>query len=138
MEFFIAGFSGYSYPDGLVNGTTYYWRIDEVNDADPNSPWKGKVWSFTTGDFFVIDDFEDYDAGENQIWYAWHDGLGYGIPGTDSYYAGNGTGAEVGDENSPSYTKETIVHGGGKSMPVSYDNNKQGYAFYSEVEHSPV
>jgi len=24
----------------------YYWRVDEVNEADPNSPWKGDVWSF--------------------------------------------------------------------------------------------
>jgi hypothetical protein len=44
---FLAGFPGYAYPDGLVPGTTYYWRIDEVNDADPNSPWKGQVWSFS-------------------------------------------------------------------------------------------
>ena len=43
---FIAGFAGFPYPDGLVPGTTYYWRIDEVNEADPNSPWKGDVWSF--------------------------------------------------------------------------------------------
>jgi len=45
--FFIAGFPGHSYPDGLLPGTTYYWRIDEVNDADPNSPWKGSVWRFS-------------------------------------------------------------------------------------------
>jgi len=44
--FIVAGFPGFPYPDGLVPGTTYYWRIDEVNDADPNSPWKGDVWSF--------------------------------------------------------------------------------------------
>jgi hypothetical protein len=43
----IAGFPGFPLPGGLVPGTTYYWRIDEVNDADPNSPWKGDVWSFT-------------------------------------------------------------------------------------------
>ncbi|MBL7185610.1 MAG: LamG domain-containing protein [Phycisphaerae bacterium] len=43
----IAGFAGFAYPDGLVPGKTYYWRIDEVNDADPNSPWKGDVWSFS-------------------------------------------------------------------------------------------
>ncbi|NOR65870.1 MAG: hypothetical protein GQ528_00760 [Woeseiaceae bacterium] len=43
---YIVGFPGFPYPDGLVPGTTYYWRIDEVNDADPNSPWKGPVWSF--------------------------------------------------------------------------------------------
>jgi beta-lactamase regulating signal transducer with metallopeptidase domain len=46
-NFYIAGFTGKPYPNGLVNGTTYYWRIDEVNEADPNSPWKGDVWSFT-------------------------------------------------------------------------------------------
>jgi len=47
--YFLAGLGlpGDPYPGGLVPGTTYYWRIDEVNDLDPNSPWKGKVWSFT-------------------------------------------------------------------------------------------
>ncbi|MBL7147015.1 MAG: LamG domain-containing protein, partial [Phycisphaerae bacterium] len=45
--FMVVGFPGMPYPDGLVSGTTYYWRIDEVNDADPNSPWIGNVWSFT-------------------------------------------------------------------------------------------
>jgi hypothetical protein len=123
-------------PGKLALTTTYYWRIDEVNSINPDSPWAGNVWSFTTGDFFVIDDFEDYDAGENQIWYAWHDGLGYGTPGTADYYAGNGTGAAVGDETTASYTEETIIHGGGQSMPIVFDNNKQGYAFYSEVEHT--
>ncbi len=47
LAFYVAGFPGYAYPEGLVPGTTYYWRIDEVNDADPNSPWKGPVWSFS-------------------------------------------------------------------------------------------
>jgi hypothetical protein len=123
-------------PGKLSLTTTYYWRIDEVNGVNPDSPWAGNVWSFTTGDFFVIDDFEDYDTGENQIWYSWHDGLGYGSQGTPDYYAGNGTGAAVGDETTASYTEETIIHGGGKSMPVNYDNNKQGYSNYSEVEHT--
>jgi hypothetical protein len=45
--FYVAGFPGFAYPDGLVNGTTYYWRIDEVNDLHPDSPWKGEVWSIT-------------------------------------------------------------------------------------------
>jgi len=44
--FLVAGFPGFAYPDGLIPGTTYYWRIDEVNDTEPNSPWKGDVWSF--------------------------------------------------------------------------------------------
>jgi hypothetical protein len=121
-------------PGKLALTTTYYWRIDEVNNTNPDSPWAGNVWSFTTGDFFVIDDFEGYDAGENQIWYSWHDGLGYGTPGAADYYAGNGTGAAVGDETTASYTEETIVHGGSQAMPLVFDNNKQGYSKYSEVE----
>jgi hypothetical protein len=38
-----------TYPiiDRLELGKTYYWRIDEVNDLEPESPWKGNVWSFT-------------------------------------------------------------------------------------------
>jgi len=45
--FIVVGFPGFPYPDGLIPGTTYYWRIDEVNEAEPNSPWKGRVWSFS-------------------------------------------------------------------------------------------
>jgi len=43
----VVGFPGFPIPDGLVPGTTYYWRIDEVNDADPNRPGKGDIWSFS-------------------------------------------------------------------------------------------
>ncbi len=41
------GFPGFPIPDGLVPGTTYYWRVDEVNDAEPDSPWKGEIWNFS-------------------------------------------------------------------------------------------
>ena len=121
-------------PGKLAWYTTYYWRVDEVNSINPDSPWTGTLWSFTTGDFLLIDNFEDYNAEENQIWYAWHDGLGYGVPGIEPYFAGNGTGAAVGDETTDSYTEETIVHSGRQSMPLAYDNNKQGFANYSEAE----
>jgi len=43
----IIGFFGFPVPGGLQPGTTYYWRVDAVNNAEPNSPWKGDVWSFT-------------------------------------------------------------------------------------------
>ncbi|MGD8501944.1 MAG: hypothetical protein PVJ86_14930, partial [Phycisphaerales bacterium] len=41
--YLIVGFIGYPLPDGLVPGTTYYWRVDEV---DPSNTYKGTVWSF--------------------------------------------------------------------------------------------
>ncbi|MHC4206436.1 MAG: LamG domain-containing protein, partial [Planctomycetota bacterium] len=125
--------TSYTPPEGVEwGGGPYYWRIDEYNTDGSIS--KGKIWRFTVADFILIDNFESYDSGENQIWFSWHDGLGYGAPGTANYYAGNGTGAAVGDETSPSYMEESIVNSGGKSMPVAYDNNKQGYSTYSEVE----
>jgi hypothetical protein len=34
------------YATGLTPGTLYYWRVDEVNDAEPDSPWQGPVWNF--------------------------------------------------------------------------------------------
>jgi hypothetical protein len=43
--FFVVGFPGFPYPDGLVPGTTYYWRIDEV-EADGVTKHAGEVWSF--------------------------------------------------------------------------------------------
>jgi len=118
-------------PGKLLWDTTYYWRIDEVNNANPDSPWIGPVWSFTTANFLVVDDFEDYDVGNNEIWWSWKDGLGYAAHGKEPAYAGNGTGAAVGDESTASYCEETIVHGGSQSMPVFYDNS---ILKFSEVE----
>jgi hypothetical protein len=125
--------TSYTPPEGVEwGGGPYYWRIDEYNTDGSIS--KGRVWSFTVSDYILVDDFESYDSGENQIWYSWHDGLGYGAQGSANYYVGNGTGAAVGDETTSSYTEEVIVNSGRQSMPVVYDNDKQGYAKYSEVE----
>jgi hypothetical protein len=121
-------------PEKLEWNSTYYWRIDEANNINSDSPWTGSLWSFTTANFLVVDDFEDYDVGNNEIWWAWKDGFGYASHPTLPDYAGNGTGSTVGDESTPSYTEETIVHGGNQSMPVFYDNNVQGKLKYSEVE----
>ncbi|MHC4205715.1 MAG: LamG-like jellyroll fold domain-containing protein, partial [Planctomycetota bacterium] len=123
----------YNPAESLDWGTgPYYWRIDEHNpDTTVNT---GSIWSFTVADYLIVDDFEDYNSEDNQIWFAWHDGLGYGSPGVPPYFPGNGTGSMVGDEDTNSYTEETIVHGGNQSMPFFYDNNKQGFAMYSETE----
>ncbi|MHC4166367.1 MAG: LamG domain-containing protein [Planctomycetota bacterium] len=98
--------------------TTYYWRVDEVNGTQPGSPWIGNVWSFTTGDFLVVDDFESYDdidplpgeAGINRIFDKWIDGFGTLT-----------NGAVVGNALPP-YAEQTIVHGGAQSMNYAYDN----------------
>ena len=48
LTYFDVGLPGSPFPDGLTPGTTYYWRIDEV-EANGTSIHKGTVWSFTTG-----------------------------------------------------------------------------------------
>jgi len=118
-------------PGQLEWNTTYYWRIDEANNANADSPWTGPLWNFTTANFLVVDDFEDYDVGNNEIWWSWIDGLGYASHPTKPPHPGNGTGSMVGDETTASYMEETIVHGGNQSMPVFYDNS---ILRYSEVE----
>ncbi len=43
--YLVAGYPGNPLPEGLVPGTTYYWRIDEVQ-ADGAAAHKGDIWSF--------------------------------------------------------------------------------------------
>jgi len=104
-------------PGKLLWNTTYYWRIDEANNTNPDSPWIGNVWSFTTANFLVVDDFESYndldpgDPESNRIFNAWIDG-----------YEDPTNGSLVGYENPP-FAEQTIVHGGNQSMPLFYDNS---------------
>jgi hypothetical protein len=104
-------------PGQLEWNTSYYWRVDEANNANADSPWTGPVWSFTTANFLIIDDMEAYNdieegqPGSNRIYNAWIDGL------TDSTKGGS----IVGYDNAP-FAEQTIVHGGLQSMPLSYDN----------------
>jgi len=112
-------------PGKLAWFTTYYWRVDEVNNVHPDSPWVGNLWSFTTGDFLVVDDFELYndinpgEEGSNRIFLTWIDG--YDIPTN---------GSQVGYTDPP-FCEQTIVHSGRQSMPLFYNNS--GPAYYSEA-----
>jgi hypothetical protein len=44
----------------LIPDTNYYWRIDEINSSDPNSPWKGEVWHVLNANYYVAEDFDLY------------------------------------------------------------------------------
>ena len=109
---------------------TYYWRIDEVNGVDL---WEGAIWRFTTANFIVVDDFEQYtDDVANRIFRTWLDGWGYTEPAPG--YGGNGTGSAVGYGQAP-FTEQTIVNSGKQSMPLAYDNSGTGgKARYSETQ----
>lgn len=117
-----------TYNPGTLNlGQTYYWRIDEVNDVDPNSPWKGLIFEFTVVDYIVVDDFESYneipdsEPNSNLVYYTW----------TDGYADQSVNGAIIGYLVGNSLETET-VHGDNskQSVPLAYDNT---IATYSEV-----
>ncbi|MHC4752662.1 MAG: sugar-binding protein [Planctomycetota bacterium] len=113
---------------------TYYWRVDEISNTHPDSPWKGTTWTFTTTNYLVVDDFEDYNTTDKQIWAIWHDGIGYwDLDGL--FHPGNGTGSGVGDEeNDVTYMEESAVHSGSMSMPYFYNNNDPAKMKYSEAK----
>ncbi|MCL5281370.1 MAG: PA14 domain-containing protein, partial [Planctomycetes bacterium] len=48
-------------------GKVYYWRVDEINAGEADSPWKGTVWSFTTANFIQVDNFESYTDDEGVV-----------------------------------------------------------------------
>ena len=104
-------------PGQLEWNTAYYWRVDEANNTNPDSPWRGSLWSFTTANFLIIDDMESYndinegEPGSNRIYLAWVDG--YDNPAIN--------GSVVGHANAP-FAEQTIVHSGNQSMPMYYDN----------------
>jgi hypothetical protein len=104
-------------PGQLEWNTTYYWRVDEANNANADSPWTGPLWSFTTANFLIIDDMESYndidegEPGSNRIYLAWIDG--FDNPTTN--------GSVVGNLNPP-FAEQSIVHSGLQSMPMAYDN----------------
>jgi hypothetical protein len=106
-------------PSTLEFGSMYYWRVDEVNEAEPTLRWEGDIWSFATEEFAVVDDFESYDDDLNRIYDTWLDGWV------------NETGSTVGYLEEP-FAEQTIVRGGRQSMPLAYDNSAG--PFYSEAE----
>ncbi|UCD50419.1 MAG: LamG domain-containing protein, partial [Phycisphaerales bacterium] len=106
-------------PGGLDLGTTYYWQIDEVNEAETISTWEGPLWSFATQEFLSVDDFESYNDEENRIYEVWADGWV------------NGTGSTVGYLEPP-FAERTIVHSGRQAMPLFYENT--GGISVSEAE----
>ena len=98
-------------PPSLQLDTTYYWRVDEVNEAASPSSWPGDVWTFTTQAYGVVDDFEGYtDDDGKRVYQAWTDGWGTTT-----------NGSQVGHTDAP-FAEQTIVHSGRQSMPLSYDN----------------
>jgi len=113
-------------PGPLTLGTNYYWRVDEVNDAETPGLWQGDVWSFSTKQYEIIDDFESYDDNEAAgtcIFQTWIDGLADKKSNSVIGYmeAADGT-----------FGERTIVHGGKQSMPFAYDN--AGTPYFSQGE----
>lgn len=94
-------------PNSPEWGQSYYWRIDEVDEAGNLTP--GVVWTFSIADYLYVDDMESYSVGGREIWDFWTDG--YDNPSE------NGAVVGVGKDYAP---ETTIVHGGKQSLPILY------------------
>ncbi len=120
-------------PGPLQLDTTYCWRVDE----SWGSQWyKSGVWSFTTVDTIVIDDFESYtNQAPNRVFMTWRDRYD-AIIEEWGFLTGNGTGATVGyDPVAGDIMERDIVHGGLQSMPLFYDNTTSDEQLpYSQTE----
>jgi len=109
-------------------GKTHYWRVDEVNEAEIPTTWPSNIWTFTTSDHIVVDDFESYndlettDPKSKRIYNTWIDG-----------YGTTTNGSIIGYENPP-FAEQNIVHGGKQSMPLAYSNTAG--KTYSEAERT--
>jgi hypothetical protein len=105
-------------PLSLDLGRNYFWRVDEVNNAETPSVRTGDTWSFSTQEYLVVDDFESYndiptgEAGSNLVYDTWIDG--YDNPSANGSTMGYVLGASM---------ETAIVHGGKQSAPLIYDNS---------------
>jgi hypothetical protein len=115
----------------VIDGTAPVVTVAETSygplalDLDMTT-WPSALWSFTTSDHIVVDDFESYndldpgDPASKRIFNVWIDG--FQVPTN---------GSLVGYENPP-FCEQTIVYGGKQSMPFFYNNT--GGAAFSEAE----
>jgi len=115
-----------SYAASLDLAGTYYWRVDEVNDAEIPTTWQGDIWNLSTQEYLVVDDFESYNdiaAGQegcNLVYDKWADG-----------FENPANGSTIGYNEPFQPTMETsFVYDGRQSVPLYYDNT---VATYSEV-----
>jgi hypothetical protein len=115
-------------PLSLDLAQTYYWRVDEVNEAETPTTWQGTVWDFATQEYIVVDDFESYndldpgDPESNRIFLTWLDGYEVATNGSLVGY------------DVPPFAEQNIVHSDKQSMPLAYSNT--GTAAYSEAERT--
>ena len=75
--------NSYEPPETLEFYTTYHWRVDEVNDTHPNSPWRGHIWGFTTQSEPNLVARWAFDEGDGSTAY---DSSGYGNPADGTIY----------------------------------------------------
>lgn len=103
-------------PTSLDLGSTYFWRVDEVNNVELYPVWAGDIWSFSTIDYIIFEDFETYndipegEEGSNLIYQTWMDG-----------YEDTTNGSTIGYPTGDSLETD-IVYSHRYSAPLLYNN----------------
>jgi len=99
--------SDVDYPAGVLDvRKDYFWRIDEVNSIT-STLVKGDVWSFTTGVFLLVENFELYDdtTALRGVW-------------RDVWYTAGNNGAEIFIETDPNF----LISRSEQSLKYTYTN----------------
>ena len=111
-----------NYEMTLLLSQTYYWRVDEVNNAESPSVWESDIWSFSTPSSILIEGFETGygDTSNDAVYKTWKDGVEQQNSSQNGSYMGR---------PSPPYL-QIINHSGGHSAPLRFNNTS---ASYSEV-----
>ncbi len=95
------------HPGELAFNQRYQWRVDEIG---PSGTVPGHTWTFTTGDFLTVNDFESYpdDAAIQSAWV-------HNIPGGFDYV----------------FCETSTRHQGARALRLSYQNQYE--PFFTEA-----
>jgi len=103
-----------NYPTGMLDLLkTHYWRIDEKNGG--GTAIKGEVWSFTTGSYFVLEDFDRY-KNNPQLYDVWSDGFI------------NDSGSQIFVETDPNFTRD------GNSLVFEYSGGDKKLGSFTDAD----
>ena len=127
-------------------GETYYWRVDEVNEAETTTVWEGPVWNLSLAPAVAVDDFEGYNnLSPDRPFQTWLDGFGYSA---DEFfpqgYGGNGTGAGIGHDiwtlTSPHYDGDIMetaktLNGSDQALPFYFEGDSETQRAFAPAQN---
>jgi hypothetical protein len=105
-------------PGTMANDTTYYWRIDEINEAGTTT---GVVWSFTTESAGLLPWTDGFESGD-LVTGGWNTSGTATVTERSAY-----TGAYAAEVAATSWMEKAISTAGFTSIHVKYVRKTKGF-----------